>query len=74
MQLAKKHIKNSAAPMLSGKDKLKMQCEKKMQCYTALYLLMTSIWNTDNTKCCSGYKATKTLILCWCQCKMEQIL
>ena len=32
MQLAKKHIKNSAAPMLSGKDKLKMQCEKKMQC------------------------------------------
>ena len=29
MQLAKKHIKNSAAPVLSGKDKLKMQCEKK---------------------------------------------
>ena len=67
MQLAKKHIKNSVILMLSGKDKLKMQYN------TTLYLLMTSIWNTDNTKCWSGYKA-RTLIPCLCQCKMEQRL
>ena len=65
--MASEHIKRSFTSFAIRKMQIKTKCH-------CTCIRMAKIWNTNNTKCWWGWRATVTLIHCWWECKRKHSL
>ena len=69
IQMINKHIKRCSTSLIIRK----MQIKSTMR-YHLSSIMMATIKNSENNKYWQGCTDTRTLVLCWCDCKMVQPL